>query len=332
MAPDRPSGKSRARRGPGLTEVSGEAAPYGAPVDARDLIAVSRSLHPGRSLISLAQTIYITVIALGILVVAFWALWKRLGSFFVDVAGPYHIIWGTPAVALIMLAVLRYSAVQGFASFSEADCLFLLAAPVARADLVRPRLRRAALALGVGGMVLGVLASFASGGSSRTAGRILEAAVAGFALGVILVAAGWQVQRLRGAAIWVFRLTLPALGVVVLLVFAQRMGGTSRVATLWSGPWGWGLLSLGVSSWWAGAVGVILLCVLAGVGWAGVRASAGGASVEGFLRRARARSRRLARPDGRRSLRFRRPFGHVGRATTPRPALARAAAHQVAAT
>ena len=41
-----------------------------------------RSLHPGRSLISLAQTIYITVIALGILVVAFWALWKRVGLLF----------------------------------------------------------------------------------------------------------------------------------------------------------------------------------------------------------------------------------------------------------
>ena len=42
-------------------------------------------------------------------------------------------------MALIMLAVLRYSAVQGFVSFSEADCLFLLAAPVTRADLVAGR-------------------------------------------------------------------------------------------------------------------------------------------------------------------------------------------------
>ena len=155
---------------------------------------------------------------------------------------------------------------------------------------------------------------------------MLEATVAGFALGVILVR-GWvkPVATAPGGG----NLGIPAhaagLGRGGLACLRAKDGrDLARIATLWLGSWGWGLLSLGVSSWWAGAVGVILLCILAGVGWAGVRASAGGASVEGFLRPGAD-----ALPDGRRSLRFRRPLGDVlAGGQTPRPALARAVAHR----
>jgi len=266
----------------------------GVAVDTRYLLAVSRALHPGRSWGAFAQTIYTAAFAFGLAVVLFWSLWKRVAYYLVDVASPYHIFWGAAAVALILLAAVRYSTLQGFVTYSEADCLFLLSAPVPRRELIRPRLRRVTLALAVGGAIIGLLASLASGGLAAGAGRMAEGAVAGAALGIIIVAAGWHVQRLPAALTWVLRLTIPALGLVALLALADRRGGTAHLAMLWSGPWGWGLLSLGSSNWASGLAGVLLLCALATTGWASVRRSAGDAAVEGFLARAQTRSQMVA--------------------------------------
>ena len=266
----------------------------GPVVDARHLLAVSRALHPGRSWSAFAQTIYMTAIAFGLAAVLFWSLWKRVAHYLVDVANPYHIFWGAAAVALILLAAVRYSTLQGFVSYSEADCLFLLSAPVPRRRLNQPRLRRMALALAVGGAIVGVLAALASGGLTAGPVAMVEGAVAGSALGVIVVAAGWHVQRLPAATTWVLRLTIPALGLVALLALGDRLGTTAHLATLWSGPWGWGLLPLARSNWVSGLGGVLLLCALAAVGWISVRLSAGAASLEGFLARAQTRSQMVA--------------------------------------
>jgi hypothetical protein len=284
--------RSGSRALPGLVAALPEQ--DGAAVDVRHLLAVSRSLHPGRSWTAFAQTIYMAAFTFGLAVVLFWSLWKRVASFLLDVASPYHVFWGAAAVALILLAALRYSTLQGFVSYSQADCLYLLSAPVPRGELIRPRLRRVAAALAVGGAIIGVLAAVASGGIAAGAGMMVKGAVAGSALGVIVVAAGWHVQRLIAATTWVLRLTLPALGVVALLVFADRRGGTAHLAALWSGPWGWGLLPFRASNWASGLAGVLLLCALAAAGWISVRRSAGDAAVEGFLARAQTRSQMVA--------------------------------------
>jgi hypothetical protein len=266
----------------------------GAVVEARRLLAVSRSLHPGRSWAAFAQTIYMAAFALGLAAVLFWSLWLRVASFLLDVASPYHILWGAAAVALILLAALRYSTLQGFVTYSAADCVYLLSAPVPRHDLIWPRLRRVALALAVGGAIVGVLAALASGGRAAGAGTMVKGAAAGVALGIIIVAAGWHVQRLPAATTWVLRLTIPGLGLVAVLAFGDRLGGAAHLATLWSGPWGWGLLSLRGSNWAAGLAGVLLLWALAAAGWVSVRLSAGHAAVEGFLARAQTRSQMVA--------------------------------------
>ncbi len=279
---------SRSPAGQGLAAAPVDQAPIAG--DARHLLAVSRSLHPGRSWGAFAQTIYSAAFALGLSAVLFWGLWQRLTSFFVDVAGPYQVFWGASAVALVMLVALRYCTLQGFVSYSEADCLFLLSAPVSREDLIRPRLRRITVAVAIVGAIAGLLAGVASGGLAAGAGRLLEGTVAGAALGAAIVAAGWHVQRLPRLSTWVMRLTLPALGLVALLVVADRYGGAAHLAALWSGPWGWGLLPLGASGWASGVVGMALLCVLAGVGWLSVRGTAGKASLESFLSRAQTRS------------------------------------------
>ncbi len=285
-----------APRSPRTTSALADANPEQdlAAVDARRLLAVSRSLRPGRSWTSLAMTIYMTVLVLGISGALFWTLWKRVASFLVDVASPYQILWGASAVALVILAVIRYSTLQGFVSYSEADCVFLLAAPVPRRELILPRLRRAAIAMATGGAIVGALATVATAGTDAGAVAIAEGVAAGAALGVILVAAGWHVQRLRGASAWVTRLTLPALGLVALLALADRMGGAAHLAALWSGPWGWGLLPLGASDWASGLAGLLLLCALAAAGWISVRRSAGDAAIEGFLIRAHTRSQVIA--------------------------------------
>jgi hypothetical protein len=265
-----------------------------AVVDARHLLVVSRSLHPSRSWMSLAQTVYTTALALGIAGVLFWSFWKQAASFLTAVASPYQVLWGTSAVALVILAAVRYSTLQGFVSYSEADCFLLLTAPVPRRELIQPRLRRVAIGAAIGGAIVGVLATMASGGIAAGAVAMVEGLVAGAALGIIVVVAGWHVQRLRGASTWITRLTLPALGLVALLAFAEWKGGAAHLAALWSGPWGWGLLPLGASGWASGLAGVLLLCALATAGWFSVRRSAGDAAVEGFLIRAQTRSQVVA--------------------------------------
>ena len=267
---------------------------FAPPVEARDVLAFRRSLFPGRTLLAQAEIGYVSLIALGIVALALWGIWGTVGSFFLDLASPYHLVWGAPAVLLILLGILRYSTWQGFVSFSEADCMFLLTAPVPRQGLVWPRLRSASLILGVGGAIVAVLASIASGRHALSATRIIEAAVAGFALGVGLVATSWQVQRLARASMWVLRLTVPALAIAVLLALGEKAGGTARLVALWSGPWGWGLLPSGTRTLPYGLAGLLLLCALAVAGWMGLKRTAGACSLESFGFRARTRSRAVA--------------------------------------
>jgi hypothetical protein len=89
-------------------------------------------------------------------------------------------------------------------------------------------------------------------------------------------------------------LTLPGLGVVILLAFAQADGGTAKLAGLWSGPWGWGILPLISDSPSYSVAGLVLLCALAVAGGVSVFRTAGDCSVENFRIRARTRSQVVA--------------------------------------
>jgi hypothetical protein len=263
------------------------------PVEARPVLALLSSLRPGRSWTTRAENLYIALFTTAVLVGLFWTLSKRVGSVFVQIAGFYHFAWGPAAILLIFLGALRYSTVQGFVSFSEPDCQYLLPAPLRLRDLVWPRLGTATLLLSAAGAVAGVLIVVGSAGP-HTGLRIGEAALAGFALGVLVVAGSWHVQRLRWATVWVLRLTLPALGLIILLAFAQVGGHWTRFAALWSGPWGWAILPLASGSPPYGFVALILLCALALVAGISLVRTAGECSTESFRIRARTRSQVVA--------------------------------------
>ncbi len=264
------------------------------PVPARDVLSLLSSLRPGRSWLTRVENIYIAFFVVGIIIGLFWTASRRLGSLFVEVAAFYHFIWGPALIVLAFLGVLRYSTVQGFVSFSEPDCVHLLPTPILRRDLVRPRLLSATVLLAVVGAIAGVLLVVTSDGS-HSGGRVGLGALAGVALGVLLIAASWHVQRLRWATALVMRLTLPLLGLAVLIAFLQTSdSGTAKLVALWSGPWGWGILPLtaGAPSYSYAALGA--LCVLALIAAVSVFQTAGSWTLVGFRVRARTRSQVVA--------------------------------------
>ena len=278
------------------------------PVGARRVMSLLATLRPGRSLGARAGTLYVSVLTIAMMVGLFWGLSKRLGALLVEVAGFYHFAWGAAAIVLVFFIAFRYSTIQGFVSFSEPDCMLLLPAPLRRRDLVLPRLGTAAILVGVVGALAGALIAAFSDAAARTAGRVGIGALVGFALGVLLVAGSWHVQRRRWATALMLRLTLPVLGLAVLLGFAQGAGSTLRLVGLWSGPWGWSILAVsgGGTGGGAGAVGgasqgsassiaaLILLCALAVAGGYSVFRTAGRCSIEEFRSRARTRSQVVA--------------------------------------
>ena len=265
----------------------------GEQISARQILAAKRSLFPRRSWLAQAEAVYIALLALGIFGVGIWQLWESVITSFGNLAGRAQHALGASALLLLLVAVLRYSVWQGFVAFSEPDCAFLLTAPAPRSGFVLPRLRRASLLMAVAGAIVAVLATLVFRRPIAPAAQIGQEAAAGFALGIVLVAAGWHAQRLLRVSRWVFRLTLPAFAVAVLLALAEKAGGSWRLVALWSGPWGWATLPV-ASSWAVGAAGLLLLWLLATAAWISQTRTAGGSSLEGFRSRARTRSRAMA--------------------------------------
>lgn len=264
------------------------------PVTAGEVLAARRALAPGRSLLATAEAVYLAMLTLVIFGLVFSGFWSTVGPFFVDLTQPYRAVVGAPALLLLFIVVMRFCTWQGFASFTEADCAYLLTAPVPRAGLVWPRLRNAGVLLGIGGATAAILVGVASGLRGGDAARLVIVALAGFATGVGLVAAGWQVQRLPRVSLLVLRLTIPALALAAVLALGERSGGAARLAVLWSGPWGWSILSADPGTLPFGVTGLALLFVAAGGGWIGLRRTAGRCSLEGLRARARTRSRVVA--------------------------------------
>ena len=199
--------------------------------------------------------------------------------------------WGPALVALFLLAAARSGTWQGPVVFSRADVAFLLMAPIALIDLVRPRLVQA-LAIGtVLGALGGVLVLLASAagiggvGGARTAGTVIAFAL----LGLLAVAASWLTERSQKLSSAVLRASPLLVVVVIGLVAVAHTGPLGRAIAIWSGPWGWPLAPVVGRSGWPLAVGLTAL-VAAGAALAAVRA-AGDAASERFLAQAETRSR-----------------------------------------
>ncbi len=200
------------------------------------------------------------------------------------------IVWGPGVLALALLAALRFGCSQGPVLFSAADVALLLAAPIALADLVRPKLDQACVAGAIAGLALGGLALLICTGGPAGLGapRSVCAVLAFASLGVLAIASSWIVQRSRKAALGVLRASpLIVIGAAG-LVLAAGAGGLGRTLATWSGPWGWAIAPLSGSAGWPIATGLMLLVAVYAVIRA--RRMAGAAMREQFLVRAETRA------------------------------------------
>jgi hypothetical protein len=262
----------------------------GAPPSARALLARRRELRRrsrrwGQDL----YAIYLVVLVGGFGAVFGWGVIRQgleqVTPSAIDAAGP-------ALAALLLLGAARFGRWAGPVSFGPADCAVLLAAPVPRAGLVRPRLAAAGLAAalagaGVGGVIVAVAAQ---GRDVGVAGGV-ACAVACAALGVLAVAASWSVQRSGAVAARLARATPFAVVAIAALAALGFSGGTAQRVGLWSGPWGWALLGgtgrVGGAVAAATAAGVLALAAVAALrGWR----RAGGCPVERHAERAALRA------------------------------------------
>jgi hypothetical protein len=190
-----------------------------------------------------------------------------------------------PAVLLAgLVAALRYATWQGPVVFAAADVQLLLAAPLPRAALVRPRLLWGLVAGAVLGGLLGLgmfLLLWAE--LAVPAGPLLAAAVLGpAAVGLLAAALGWLVEDSPARARAVLRCS------PVGLLLATALPVAPDVA-LWSGPWGWAVgpiaaVAGGQMPGWPVQAALLAVAVAAAVAVAWRRA--GGAPTEELARRA----------------------------------------------
>jgi Family of unknown function (DUF6297) len=190
-----------------------------------------------------------------------------------------------PAVLLVgLVAALRYATWQGPVVFAAADVQLLLAAPLPRAALVRPRLAWGLSA----GAILGGLLGFGMflllwAELAVPAGPLLAAAVLGpSAVGLLAAALGWLVEDSPARARALLRLS------PVGLLLAAALPAVPDGA-LWSGPWGWAVGPIvaaagGQAPGWPAQAVLLALVVAAAVTVAWRRA--GGAPTEELARRA----------------------------------------------
>ncbi len=199
--------------------------------------------------------------------------------------------WGPALVALLLLAGARSGTWQGPVVFSRADVAFLLMAPIALIDLVRPRLVQAmAIATVLGALCgVGVLLACAAGiggvGGPRAAGTVIAFA----ALGLLAVSGSWLVERSLKVSSAVLRASPLVVAAAAGLVAIAGTGPLGRSIAIWSGPWGWPLAPVTGHRGWPLAVALSALAA-AGAALSAVRV-AGDAAFERFLAQAETRSR-----------------------------------------
>lgn len=148
---------------------------------------------------------------------------------------------GPSLVALLFLVVARFATWQGPVVYARPDVALLLATPLARADVVRPRLRSglilgAALGAVLGGIVFIGLEAKVGG----PVGALLGACVGGFAtLGLLASCVSWEIERSRTLARRTLILSPAAMAGIVVTGALGVLVGWGHLVALWSGPWGW---------------------------------------------------------------------------------------------
>jgi hypothetical protein len=232
--------------------------------------------------------VYVTILVAGIGGALFGgtiatAVGPGLSSHALSVLGPAGLL-------LIVLSTVRFGTWQGPVAFSSADVALLLTAPIALADLVRPKLDQGFVLGAIAGAGAGaiVLLSTAGGPAGLGATRSIGAVLAFASLGVLGAAASWIVQSSRRAAGLVARAS-PVIAVLAGgLAVAANASGLGRIIAIWSGPWGWSIAPLTGASGWPVALALLIL-VVAAVALTALR-RAGSATLEQFLTRAETRA------------------------------------------
>jgi hypothetical protein len=198
------------------------------------------------------------------------------------------LVFGPAALALGALAAVRFGTWQGPVSFSAADVALLLTAPIATAELVRPKLDHGLLTGACAGALVGALLVLLVAGGPAALGltRSLSAVVGLAGAGAAATASSWLVQSCGRSRRWVAR------GSPIAVAFAGALvavaAGAQAAIGAWAGPWGWALAPVAGTAMWPLATALLLACSAALVLWA--RARAGSASIETFLVRAGTRS------------------------------------------
>lgn len=200
-------------------------------------------------------------------------------------------VWGPAVLLVVLLTAPRCGTWQGPVVFSQADVAFVLSAPIALADLVRPRLAQAFAVATAFGALAGVLAALTSAaGLTGVGGARLAGVVPAFAaLGLIAVAASWLVERSLRLTRIALRAGPPVVALGVALLAVAELGAAGRAVAIWSGPWGWALAPLCGTGGWPLAVVLSLAAAAAAITFA--LRYAGSAPTERFLAQAETRSR-----------------------------------------
>jgi hypothetical protein len=191
--------------------------------------------------------VYLTLLLAGIFGSLAWhQLSELIGG---SLAVHELLVFGPVVLMLVSLAAARFGTWQGPVAFSIADVAFILSAPIAVGDVVRPKLD---VGLAIGAAIGAVAAGFAlllmSIGSAKLAPAASACGVVGLtSLGVLLTAASWLVQSSRSAGRGVRRASPFVLLAAGALLWAASSGAAGRTVAVWSGPWGWVIAPLAES-------------------------------------------------------------------------------------
>jgi Family of unknown function (DUF6297) len=258
-----------------------------APTDARTVRAYLRSHRSGFYRPS-AYQVYVTVLCV--------AVGGTLGAHAIAQAvspglDQHELLVGGPVLAsLTLFAALRFGTWQGPVGFSAADVAFVLTAPIALADLIRPRLGLMLLLGAVVGLLIGggVLALLAAGPAAIGALRCVCGLVAFAAFGLLAVAGSWLVQSSRTFTARLLRASPLVILFAAALLAAGLSGVAGREIAAWSGPWGWVIAPFAGIGGWPLALALLVITALAGVWFSFRRAGAG--TIEQYLTRAESRA------------------------------------------
>jgi hypothetical protein len=252
---------------------------------AREVFALRRSLGADRP--TRSTVLYWIYVGALLAFVVGGSVWTAVDDALTRFGADLLIQAGPACLAAGLLAAARFGLWQGPVAFAPPDCSLLLTAPLARAELVRPRLATGLLAGGVAGVLLGALiVAGAVASHSASAEVAVCAAIATVLLGTLAAAWSWLVEVSAPRAMAVARLSPAAVVAVGALLAAGIAGGVAREVALWSGPWGWPLLGVAHGAA-AGLVGAVLALAIAAVVTLAAWRAAGDCPLERFIQRGR---------------------------------------------